>query len=360
MTKSQIRLIITIIVAALCSIALIAALFGSSNILESFKSAFSPLISGVSIAFIINIPMQKIEDLISKKRALKDNSKNGNITAVALLLSWAITLILIFLICGIVLPHLITSITTVAEGISQAPQIIKELLIKIGIDAEKINFSSVFSKLGDLASGLIGELSAFLDGAFSFFTGAVLSIYILANKKMLKAQAKRVLFAYFPLKAKKICDIAQLTYSTFMQFLTGQLTEAVIVGLIYFLILSVFAFPYAQSISLVNAVLTLIPYIGPFIGCALGFLLLAISDTTKAFIFIAVFLIVQFIEGQLIYPRVVGRRVGLSAIWTLIAALIGSRIGGFFGALIFIPGFSVIYTIIRSDVNEKLKGKALY
>ena len=357
MTKSQIRLIFAIVAAALCVIALAAAFFGSSNILESISGALSPLISGLFIAFIINMPMRKIESFLNRRCLLKKKPIGKKNTAIALILAWFCAILLVIVVCGIVLPHLIAAITTVAEGISHAPEILKEILKELGIKSDSLNISSIFSKLGDVASNILGQLTAVLNGAVSFFTGAILSIYMLANKSRLKDQAVRMVTAYLPGKSKKICATAQLTYNTFTRFLTGQFTDATIVGLIYFMILSVCAYPYAESISLVNAVLTLIPYIGPLIGCVLGFILIAITDIAKAFIFIAIFLIVQLIEGQFIYPRVVGGSIGLPPMWTLIAALLGSRIGGFLGALIFIPGLSVVYNLVKADVNNKLKDR---
>lgn len=147
--------------------------------------------------------MRKIESFLNRRCLLKKKPIGKKNTAIALILAWFCAILLVIVVCGIVLPHLIAAITTVAEGISHAPEILKEILKELGIKSDSLNISSIFSKLGDVASNILGQLTAVLNGAVSFFTGAILSIYMLANKSRLKEQAVRMVTAYLPGKSKK-------------------------------------------------------------------------------------------------------------------------------------------------------------
>ena len=171
-------------------------------------------------------------------------------------------------------------------------------------------------------------------------------IYILANKKRLGRQLKRVVYAFLKRETgDKICEVSKLSADTFSRFISGQCIECVILALMFLVVLSIMRFPYAGLISVIIGLLAVLPFVGAFLGCGLSALLILMVDPGKVLIFLLVFIIIQQVENQLIYPRVVGKSVGLPAMWTLLAALLGGKLFGILGLLFFIPLTSVLYTL---------------
>ena len=192
------------------------------------------------------------------------------------------------------------------------------------------------------------------------FIAFVFACYILLQKEKLHVQIKKVLFAYLPEKrVVSILDICSLTYKTFSNFLTGQCVEALILGSMFFVVMGIIRLPYALLVGVLIAFTALIPIFGAFIGCAVGAFLILMVDPWKAVVFIILFLVLQQIEGNLIYPKVVGNSVGLPSIWVLAAVSIGGSLMGVVGMLIFIPLVSVVYTIFRGDVYRRLEKKQI-
>ena len=191
-------------------------------------------------------------------------------------------------------------------------------------------------------------------------TGFVISIYILSNKKKLLSQVRSVLYAYVGRKyADKISEVAVLTNQTFSSFISGQCVEAVILGVMFFLVMSILGLPYSLVISVFIAFMALIPYVGAFLGCVVGMLLIVIVSPMQALIFLITFLVLQQLEGQLIYPKVVGSSVGLPAIWILVSVFVGGKLFGIVGMLFFIPLTSVVYSLLRLNVSHRLKKRGI-
>ena len=191
-------------------------------------------------------------------------------------------------------------------------------------------------------------------------TGFVISIYILSNKKKLLSQVRSVLYAYVGRKyADKISEVAVLTNQTFSSFISGQCVEAVILGVMFFLVMSILRLPYSLVISVFIAFMALIPYVGAFLGCVVGMLLIVIVSPMQALIFLITFLVLQQLEGQWIYPKVVGSSVGLPAIWILVSVFVGGKLFGIVGMLFFIPLTSVVYSLLRLNVSHRLKKRGI-
>ena len=199
-------------------------------------------------------------------------------------------------------------------------------------------------------------VSGLIDLALAF----VFSIYVLFQKEKLARQMKKLILALSPKKvAEKIFYIAELSNRTFSSFLHGQLLEAVILGSLFFIAMTIFRFPYPLMISVTIAVTSIIPIFGAFIGAFIGAFLLLVIDYKMAFWFIIMFLIIQQIEGNLIYPHVVGKAAGLPSIWILVAVTVGGSLMGVLGILLFIPIFSIVYTLLSEYVNNRLKEKKI-
>lgn len=333
---------------------------------------FMPLIVGGVIAFILNVPMHFFEkqiDRINRKKPMKWLAKLRPV------LSLVITLLLfvavISFIAGVIFPNLADSFMSIAAMIKAAYPGWLEAAEKYGIDAsvigdwlEKIDISTIVESIKDNSGKILFTAGQAASGVFSvvsnFGFGLVFAIYILLSKKKLGAQAKKIVYAYSKKEwADEICDVASLSYRVFSNFLSGQCMEAVILGLMFFVALSIGGFPYAATIALIIGAMSLIPFVGAFIGMAFGILLISVEGLKQVIIFVIVFLVVQQIEGQIVYPRVVGGSVGLPAIWTLLAVVVGGKVSGIFGIILFIPLFSVMYALIRRSVYSRLRRKSV-
>lgn len=333
---------------------------------------FMPLIVGGVIAFILNVPMHFFEkqiDRINRKKPMKWLAKLRPV------LSLVITLLLfvavISFIAGVIFPNLADSFMSIAAMIKAAYPGWLEAAEKYGIDAsvigdwlEKIDISTIVESIKDNSGKILFTAGQAASGVFSvvsnFGFGLVFAIYILLSKKKLGAQAKKIVYAYSKKEwADEICDVASLSYRVFSNFLSGQCMEAVILGLMFFVALSIGGFPYAATIALIIGAMSLIPFVGAFIGMAFGILLISVEGLKQVIIFVIVFLVVQQIEGQIVYPRVVGGSVGLPAIWTLLAVVVGGKVSGIFGIILFIPLFSVLYALIRRSVYSRLRRKSV-
>lgn len=208
---------------------------------------------------------------------------------------------------------------------------------------------SVLESTINTAKNIIGALA-------TFFIAFVFAMYILLQKEKLGRQAKKVLYAFVRKgRAEATLEVLALTYKTFSNFLTGQCVEAIILGAMFVIAMTIFRLPYALLTGIVIAFTALIPIFGAFIGCAVGVFLIFMVSPKQAVLFIIIFLLLQQIEGNLIYPHVVGGSVGLPSIWVLAAVTIGGNLMGIVGMLIFIPTVSVFYTIFREYVYLRLK-----
>jgi predicted PurR-regulated permease PerM len=332
----------------------------------------TPLIVGCCIAFIVNVPMNAIErwlGIINSKR--KKPVKQRVIEIISLILAIILMIFIFYLIIQVVVPNLAKSVVSIYNtAVGYVPKLMS-FLREQGFDTATIqnwldninidklistvtnNVKNIFSTITTAASSIWGVL-------FNTVTGCVLAIYILANKKRLGRQLKRVVYAFLKRETgDKICEVSKLSADTFSRFISGQCIECVILALMFLVVLSIMRFPYAGLISVIIGLLAVLPFVGAFLGCGLSALLILMVDPGKVLIFLLVFIIIQQVENQLIYPRVVGKSVGLPAMWTLLAALLGGKLFGILGLLFFIPLTSVLYTLFQRTVRERLKRKSL-
>ena len=205
--------------------------------------------------------------------------------------------------------------------------------------------SSSFSLVGSVVSGIV-----------SFLIGVVFSVYVLFQKEKLSVQAKKILYALLPeKKADRAVAIGKLSNQVFSSFLSGQCLEACILGAMFVIVMSILRMPYAMLIGIVIALTALIPIVGAFIGCAVGMFLIVMVSPVQAVWFLVLFLVIQQVEGNLIYPRVVGGSIGLPSMWVLAAVSVGGSLFGITGILIFIPLCSVCYALFRDFVHKRLR-----
>ena len=211
---------------------------------------------------------------------------------------------------------------------------------------------------GNVLNSTMSAIGSIVSGVATFVIAFVFACYVLLQKEKLSVQVRKVMYAFLPEKKVEWClEVCSLAAKSFSSFLTGQCVEALILGMMFFIAMSIFSMPYALLVGVLIAFTALIPIFGAFIGCIVGAFLILMVAPVKALIFVIMFLVLQQIEGNLIYPKVVGSSVGLPSIWVLAAVTIGGSLMGVVGMLIFIPITSVVYTLFRASVYKKLKSK---
>lgn len=219
-------------------------------------------------------------------------------------------------------------------------------------------FGFLRNGMGNMLGSTFSAAGSIISSVVNFFISFVFSIYILTQKEKLGAQFTKLLKSYTkPDVAKQVLKVCSLLHQNFSNFITGQCTEAVILGLLFIVAMTIFRFDYAVTIGGLIAFTSLIPIVGAFIGCFIGAFMMLVDDPMKALWFVVLFIVLQQIEGNLIYPHVVGNSVGLPSIWVLAAVTIGGSLMGVFGMLIFIPLLSTVYTLLRDDVNRRTEQK---
>lgn len=329
----------------------------------------SPFVLGGVMAFILNVPMRNIEKLLP----MKENSKLRRPLSLCLTLILVIGVLL--LVIFVVMPQLVETVFSLQNSIpafltrvkeaaeslfAQNPEI-ADSISKIQIDWKSfvervIEFLSTGA--GTVLSSTVSAAMSIINGVVTFIIGLVFAIYILLQKEVLSHQLQKVMEAFLPEGVvKRTLEILSLISDTFSSFLAGQCLEAVILGSMFFLTLSFFRLPYALLVGVLIAFTALIPMFGAFIGCAIGAFLMLMVKPLDALIFLIIFFVLQQIEGNFIYPHVVGNSVGLPSVWVLVAVTIGGSAMGVVGMLIFIPICSVLYALLREEVNQRLDKK---
>ena len=338
----------------------------------------SPFILGLAMAFILNVPMRAIErtlfDTYKGKRKILIKKIKRPVSFILTLLCFIGVLAIVVLF---VTPELIKTIQSVIDVIpgffaklqTQAEQLINEYQwLAESIGSDDISWTTIGSHLTSFisagAAGLVNSTmsiaSSIINGIVTFFIGFVFAIYVLFQKEKLGVQLKKLAYAYLPEhRVDRAIEILKLSDRIFSKFLSGQCLEAVILGTLFFIVLSIFGMPYALLIGVLIGFTALIPIIGAFIGCGVGALLILMVSPVKMLIFIIIFLVLQQLEGNLIYPKVVGNSIGLPSIWVLAAVTIGGNLMGVVGMLIFIPLVSVLYTLLREATNKRLKSRKI-
>lgn len=337
-----------------------------------------PFVLGGAIAFVLNVPMNFIqrhlfpEDKIEKRKVIKKLARPLSMLIVLFCVIGIIVLVMFVLIpqlgntfsnLGNSIQAFIPKIQKWADTLFHDNKEIMNWVNHLEFDWNKIMNAGInFLKngAGSVLDSTIMAAKSIVSGIATFFIAFVFAIYILLQKEKLSIQAKKVLFAFVRKgRAEATLEVLSLTYNTFSSFLTGQCVEAIILGCMFVITMSILRLPYALLVGIVIAFTALIPIFGAFIGCVVGAFLIFMVDPIKALIFIVLFLILQQIEGNLIYPHVVGSSVGLPSIWVLAAVSIGGSLMGVVGMLIFIPIVSVVYALFREVVYLKLKQRKI-
>lgn len=363
------------------TLVLLIALWNYDLVLGAFGfvgNIVFPFLVGGAIAFVLNVPMSFLErnlfgnEKVQSKKQLKRISRPFSLvlTIVGVLGIIAVVMFVVipqlgqtFVSLGRNIRRFIPQAMLWLEDLFENNQEILALISEMDMSWDKmINSVLEFFKsgVGNVFDSTISVATSIVGSVTTFVIAFVFACYILLQKEKLHVQMKKILFAYLPeRRVENILGVCSLTYKTFSNFLTGQCVEALILGTMFFVVMGIIRLPYALLVGVLIAFTALIPIFGAFIGCAVGAFLILMVDPWKAVIFVILFLVLQQIEGNLIYPKVVGNSVGLPSIWVLAAVSIGGSLMGVVGMLVFIPLVSVIYTLLRGDVYKRLGEKGI-
>ena len=343
------------------------------GVLKTIWDIIFPFVLGGAIAFLTNVPMSFLEKKIFENVKKKNKIVRKLKRPISLILTIVLVVGVIALVMFGVIPQLTRTMGTLVTSINDfIPQMqswigeffhnnqeIMNLVDQIEFDPDqaiKWGISLLGNGAGNMMNTTISAVGSIVSGVATFFIAFSFACYILFQKEKLHIQIRKVFFAFLPRqKADTFLKVCSLTYRTFANFLAGQCLEAVILGSMFVVTLSILKMPYALLIGILIAFTALIPIFGAFIGCAVGSFLIFMVNPQQAILFVIVFLVLQQIEGNLIYPHVVGESVGLPSIWVLAAVTIGGNLMGIVGMLVFIPLLSVLYTIFREFVYLRLK-----
>lgn len=330
-----------------------------------------PFLLGAAMAFILNVPMRAIETHLPQKL---QRAHRG----ISLVLTLAAVVGVVMVVSLLVLPQLKNTVQTIAARMpafwAQAQQWANDLMIRYPeladwlSEAGNLNLRNVTQQVMDwlkngglaLVGNTVTAATGIISGFVNFFIALIFAIYLLFQKETLSRQGRMLLFAWMrPEHAEKVLEVVRLANKTFSNFLSGQCLEACILGALFAVGMLLFRMPYVLLISVLVAVTALIPVFGAFIGCFVGAFLILIQNPMQAVVFVILFLVIQQIEGNLIYPRVVGGSVGLPSVWVLAAVTLGGSMFGVVGMLVMIPLCSVLYSLLRTATRERLRSRGV-
>lgn len=346
-----------------------------ATLVGNVGAIISPFVVGAVLAFILNVPMRGIEGWFKKIK----NAQGRR--ALAIILTMIAVILVLTGVVYLLVPQLIETVETLVATLpgffNRTKTFVQEFLndnpelmawVYENTDFQKIDWSGLIEKgvswisasLDTIVNGALTTVVTLGNGMFNAVISLVFALYCLARKEILARQGRRILYSILPEKfSDEAVRVLRMANSTFSNFISGQCLEALILGSMFAVSMSIFRMPYMPLVSVVIAVTALVPIVGAFAGCVLGAFFILVNDPVLAFWFVIMFLILQQIEGNLIYPRVVGTSIGLPGMWVLVAVAVGGDLMGVGGMLLMIPLASVLYALAREFTNNRLKQRQI-
>jgi len=351
-----------------CALLILAIIYIKDvlTLIEVFFGILMPFIIGGVIAFVLNIPLRVIENKLLKKWTGK--SAKVLKRPISIFLSILLVTLIVFVVLITVVPQLTTTVTELGKKIPTAmeelgnyindftarfPQINKYFggMTDIHFDWDSVSttvFEFLKSGVSDVITSTFGVAMDIVGIIVNLIIGFIFAIYLLGQKEKISDGMANMMRTYLkPGRSEKILKVARLLNVNFVNFFTGQCIEAVILGCMFVITMLIFQIPYAVMLSILIAFTSLIPIVGAFIGCIVGILFILVDSPSKVLVFLILFLIIQQVEENVIYPKVVGNKVGLPSILVLMAVTIGGSMFGVAGMLVFIPLVSTVYTLAK-------------
>jgi len=336
-------------------------------------SLLSPLFIGVGIAFIINLLMRLYEErLFDRIFSLKKLKKLKRFErTLSMISAYATAVAIIVVVVNFIIPQITLSIKSLTEslpgymsevtsflqGLAQNYDFTKELWAQFINNIDKI-ISNASQFINAALPQLLNITKGLTYGVINLFLGIVFSVYMLASKEKLISILKKIIYVMFKKEmGDRIIGVCCRANKIFRSFVGGQLIESVILGILCFIGMAVFRMPYAPLVSVIVGITSLVPVLGTYVGVVLSAFLILLESPIYAFWFVVFIIVLQQIEGNLIYPRVVGNAIGLSGLWVLLAVTVGGSLFGVLGILLGVPVMAVIYELFREYVNNTLNEK---
>lgn len=340
--------------------------------ISDFIGTLQPFIIGGALAYLLNFILRFYEDYILSHKTFKKLKKSGK-RGIGLLLTYITASIITYLFIQFVLPQLIESIIGLVNNIPQylndLTKVTNEIFDDLNLQPEYISlitdkFGEAITYIITLISNLVPVIGNFVVGATSsilnIIIGIIVSIYILIDKEKFMALGKKIVYAICSEnKAKFILRLATQSNMTFSRFIGGKILDSFIIGVLTFLILTIFKMPYILLISVIIGVTNIIPFFGPFIGGIPAAIIILFVSPIQALWFVIIIIIIQQIDGNIIGPKILGDSIGISAFWILFSLLVAAKFMGFVGMIIGVPLFAIFYSIIKEIIEDKLRKKGL-
>ncbi len=379
LNKKNVRTILLIIVFTVLLFSAVQNIGAILGFVVDVWGVFASVIAGLAIAFVLNVPLKLFEDkLFYALREHRNSTVRRLLRPVSIVCSLLITLGVLIVLLLIVLPQLVDAVAAV---ISRMPGYINDLIVwlddllapldfSVSAMLDGVDWNAAFNNISNtLSEGIDGIINTagsalgtaanvgttIINGAIDVIFSVIIAVYVLAQKERIGRFIRRCMSAFLPrriaLGIERICTMAAETFSN---FISGQLTDSFILGLLCCIGMNIFRFPYANIIGVVVGVTSLVPLVGSFVGIVIGAMLTLTVDPLKALLFIVFVLCLQQVEGNLIYPKVVGKAVGLPGVIVLSAVLVGTNIAGIIGGLCAVPISAILYTLLREAVNNRI------
>lgn len=372
--RKNVRIILLIIAFAVVLYTAAQNLASVYGAVKTVWNVFGVVITGLAMAFVLNVPLKLFEDRVfygmsEDRRPLVRRLRR----AVSLVCALVVSLGVIVILIAVVLPQLTQTVTEVAarlpEYISAVVNWINEFLAKFDIEIEAlkeftVDWEKVFKDLstylkeGNVINTATDVGTAAASTVMNTFLGLVVAVYVLAQKERIGRFTRRCIDAFLPKRASSaISRVASMASETFSSFVAGQLADSCILGILCYICMLIFRFPYPEVISVVIGVTSLVPMVGSFIGEVIGALLILIVSPLKALLFVIMVLAIQQVDGAFIYPRIVGKSVGLPGVAVFCAVIVGGNIAGVLGAVMGVPVCAVLYALLKEAVASRLEGR---
>ena len=335
----------------------------------------APFAAGAAIAFIFNVPMRSIEN------QLADIRKPGLRRGLAIVLTILCLVLLVMFVFELLIPQIRLTLVSLSEKIpafidrtaNNLMELIQEnpelgVWIQEIFNLESLNWSTILTNIltwlanqvTTLMGGAVNVIGSVTTGLVNAIISLVFALYALGRKEILAGQGRRILYSILSeRRADEVVRVSRLTNVTFSNFISGQCLEAVILGCLFAVVMAIMKLPYIPLVSVIIAVTALIPVVGAFVGCIVGAFFILVNDPIQALTFVAMFLILQQLEGNIIYPKVVGTSIGLPGMWVLVAVTVGGELMGVAGMLVMIPLVSVLYTLGREFTDSRLNERGI-
>ena len=340
--------------------------------ISDFMGTLQPFIIGGALAYLLNFILRFYEDYILSHEAFNKLKKSGK-RGIGLLLTYITASIITYLFIQFVLPQLMDSIiglvNNIPEYVNDVTKFTNDIVDNLNLQPEYINlitdkFGEAITYIITILSNLVPVIGNFVVGATSsilnIIIGIIVSIYILIDKEKFMALGKKIVYALCSEeKAKFILRLATQSNMTFSRFIGGKILDSFIIGVLTFIILSIFKMPYILLISVIIGVTNIIPIFGPFIGGIPAAIIILFVSPIQALWFVIIIIVIQQIDGNIIGPKILGDSIGISAFWILFSLLVAAKFMGFVGMVVGVPLFAIFYSIIKEIIENKLSKKGL-